>query len=573
MKKMLDSKGNEVIYKNRELPIEIRLLQFFVFGEEAWAIFNVLMCLLFRMPKAMTNMYIGVAIFLVVYWIIGYYSPIEHIFVRLYFPIYLVSLPFIWYCAGGLAASANILFACEIVLFVMCLNGKRQIIYIILSMISSSAITVVSRNIAPLELNPMQIAAASRNIGMSTSLLMAALLIKQKVEYARERDAAIKSEKELEKSNQLQKNFLANMSHEIRSPLGIVLGFNGLIAESNSLEQIHEYSANITKAGKTLHTVINDILDYSKIESGKLDIIDVDYSYKELLKEIRNDIGLKCSEKGLSFVINDDDKIPAYLYGDNIRIKQCLLNILSNAVKYTDQGTVTLTTKMLESSKEGYCKLQLEVKDTGRGMKEETIPNLFDAFQRLDEGQNRGIEGTGLGLAITKNLMDEMNGQIEVESEYGKGSTFILYIEQKISAKTYEETEIKAEDIDISGLKILAVDDTKMNLTLINKLLVKQGVDATMIDNGMSCLEECKKTKFDVILLDHMMPEMDGIEVFTRLRGEEGPNKDTPVIMLTANAMAGANKEYTDMGFDGYVSKPISLKELKSTIYSVMNRS
>lgn len=571
MGKILKKNKEGIIYTSREYPLELRLLQFFVFAEAVWALFNLVMSFVFRLPKQMVQMYAGVAIFLVVYWSVAFYSKYEHIFVRLYFPIYLISLPFIWYFAGGLEASANILFACEIVLFVMCLSGKRQVIYIILSLISSSIISGISRNIPPLELNPMQIAAASRNIGMSTSLLMAALLIKQKVEYARERDAAVKSEKELEKSNQLQKNFLANMSHEIRSPLGIVLGFNDLIADSNNIEQVHEYSANIKKAGKTLHTVINDILDYSKIESGKLDIIDVDYSYKELLKEIKNDIGLKCSEKGLSFVINDDSKIPTYLFGDNIRIKQCLLNILSNAVKYTDQGTVTLNTELLESSKEGYCRLKFEIVDTGRGMREETIPNLFTAFQRLEEGQNRGIEGTGLGLAITKNLMDEMEGQIEVTSEYGKGSTFTLFLDQKISAKAYEPEEVKAEDIDISGLNILAVDDTKMNLTLINKLLVKQGVNATMVDNGKDCIETCKDTKFDVILLDHMMPEMDGIEVFRRLRGEEGANQNTPVIMLTANAMAGANKEYTDMGFSGYVSKPISLKNLKSEICRVLS--
>ena len=564
------------INEEREYPLELRLLQYFICAEEVWALFNLVMNAITKSPMSTIKMYLVFATVLPVYWIIAHFSKYEKYFISMYFVIYLLSLPFVWHFAGGTNASANVLFTAELVFFAMCLRGKRQKLFLILSVISStmmSALPAITRGAyRPVVMSDFQIIDVSRNMGLSTSILIVSLLLRQKKEYEKERDAAVKSEKELEKSNQLQKNFLANMSHEIRSPLGIVLGFNGLIAGSNDIDQIHEYSENITNAGKTLHTVINDILDYSKIESGKLDIINDDYSFKALINEIKNDIGLKSAEKGLSFKIKTDESIPTYLYGDNIRIKQCLLNLLSNAVKYTDQGTVSLDVTKEASEKEGYCKLKFIVSDTGKGISEDALPNLFDSFQRLDEGHNRGIEGTGLGLAITKSLIDEMNGSIEVDSKYGEGSTFTLYLEQKISDKAYSMENHEVANVDISGVNILAVDDTKVNLILIDKMLGKCDAKVTAVGSGEICLKVCAVNKFDVILLDHMMPEMDGVEVFKHLRSEDGLNKNTPVIMLTANAMAGANKEYMDLGFDGYVSKPINVQELKETIVDVLNK-
>lgn len=564
---------NKVLYDRGERSIEVRLLQFYVIMEELWSIANALLCFITRMPKETTIMFAMLAVFLPIYWTIGYYSGHEDVFIKIYFVLFLISIPPMWYFAGGQDAAANILFVCELVAFAMCLKGIRQKIYLVLSMFSTSMIYAVQGIIPgyqPLYMTPMQIRTGSRLVGLSTSLLIIAILIKQKREYAKEKDIAIESERALEKSNQLQKNFLANMSHEIRSPLGIVLGFNELIKESNNLDQIHEYASNIEQAGKTLHTVINDILDYSKIESGKLDIIDADYSFSELISEVSKDIALKCSEKGLNFEVNNDERIPAVLYGDNIRIKQCLLNLLSNAVKYTEKGVVTLKIALEDMTENEKCRIRFDVIDTGRGITEDTIPKLFDAFQRLEEGHNRGIEGTGLGLAITKNLIDEMAGSIEVTSEYGNGSTFTIHLDQKISKKIEAISKEIEQDVDISGVNVLAVDDTLMNLTLIQKLLVKQNAVVTTVDNGAEALEICKDTKYDVILLDHMMPEMDGIETFKRLRKQDGLNKNTPVIMLTANAMAGASQEYMTLGFDGYVSKPIKLKELKNVINKVV---
>lgn len=569
MKEKKHKKIRDYLYEGREYPLELRLLQFFVLSQMCWAFVNWILSMLNHLPKMMTNMYMGSFFFLVLYWFIAYHRRREKLFIEIYYVIYLITLPIIWYCVGGgVVASANVLFVCELVVFAMCTKGKKQIAYIALSLLTSTGIQAMQQVVpgfSPIDITGREIALASRNIGITTSLVIVATLLKQKKEYAKERDAAIESEKALERSNEMQKNFLANMSHEIRSPLGIVMGFNNLIKDSNDLEQIHTYSADISQAGSTLLAVINDILDYSKIESGKLDIIEVDYSPKQLISDINKDIGLKCAEKGLTLKINYDESIPAALFGDNIRIKQCLINILSNAVKYTDKGTVTFDIKSLGVSDTGKNLLEFVVTDTGRGIKKEAIPYLFNAFQRLDEGANRGIEGTGLGLAITKNLLDEMSGSIEVESELGAGSTFRIKLEQANGEiKDSIPKDVIADNLN--GVKALVVDDTKLNLVLVNKLLDKHGVIVKTIDNGKECLADTQINKYDIILLDHMMPEMDGIEVFKKLRESEGPNKDTPVIMLTANAMAGAALEYMNMGFDGYLSKPIVTKDLYETV-------
>jgi len=356
------------------------------------------------------------------------------------------------------------------------------------------------------------------------------------------------------------------MSHEIRSPLGIVLGFNSLISETDDIKQIYEYSTNIEKAGKTLQTVINDILDYSKIESGKLDIVCADYSFNELVEEISADIGLKCEGKGLSFVVEKDSTIPDFLYGDNIRIKQCLFNLLTNAVKYTDEGTVSFIIDNAGRNPDGKVGIKLKIVDTGRGISEGEVPKLFTSFQRLDEGYNRGIEGTGLGLAITKNLLDAMGGTISVESSLGQGTTVTVYLEQPLG-KPVGNVVIKPQVVTpVAGTKIMVVDDTPMNLSLVEKMLRKGNYEVVTINSGKKCLEAIMEDKYDLILLDHMMPEMNGVEVFEHLKENPGMNADTPVVMLTANAMMGAEQEYTKMGFNGYLSKPIDQKKLIAMI-------
>lgn len=555
----------------REISLETRLLHFFISVEIVWALANAIGSVIIGMPKATIATYFSLFIIVSFHFIMDKLVKREILFAEIYFICALLSIPVVWYFAGGARSSANILFVCELMLFVMCMKGKKQKIYLALSLFSAAFTQGFSNRLpnSAYPMEPWQYQRGGSVLGLTTSLLIASLLIKQKLEYMKERDAAVASEQELERSNSMQKNFLANMSHEIRSPLGIVMGFNNLIGESDDVEQIHEYSKDITQAGTTLLTVINDILDYSKIESGKLDIIEADYSFPGLIEEIKKDIGLKCDEKGLKFATRVDENIPQGLYGDNIRIKQCLLNVLSNAVKYTEKGAVIFTVQRLEDSSGDICSLKYMIKDTGKGISKEAIPNLYSAFQRLDEGANRGIEGTGLGLAITKNLLDEMDGTIEVESEVGKGTTFTIYLKQRVSEGIHEEVSEEMVET-LEGIKVLVVDDTALNLTLVRKLLNNEGAQVDTVDNGLQCLKIVKENKYDIILLDHMMPEMDGLEVFKRLQEAGGVNKETPVVMLTANAMAGAAQEYIDMGFDGYISKPILPKELKETIARIV---
>lgn len=552
--------------------LESKLLQYYIIAEIIWSLFNGVAALITGLPQKTILTYFILFFSMILFFITQRISPIKNIARHIFFVAFLFTVPMAWYMTGGGRTSANILFVGECILFVMCLRGAKQKIFVVLSLLSVPITQNVSQRLPDpvLPMDPRQYSLTGTFLGLTTTILFTYILLKQKQEYAKERDSAIFSEMELERSNKLQKNFLANMSHEIRSPLGIVMGFNNLVRESSDLEQIHEYANNISHAGSTLLTVINDILDYSKIESGKLDIINDDYSFKTLAKDIEQDLDFRCSTKGLSYKCIIDTAIPDNLYGDNIRIKQVLINLISNAVKYTEKGEVIFEARSLDHTDNQY-KLAFIVKDTGKGISDEELPKLYSAFKRLDENTNRGIEGTGLGLAITKNLLEEMGGTIEVESELGKGSTFTVKLIQEIGKSEPEEIPATAYQ-SIEGLTALVVDDTHLNLTLVKKLLTKDGVEVTAIDNGPDCLEDLKTNKYDIILLDHMMPEMNGVDVFKKLKEMGGINEETPIVMLTANAMAGAMKEYLDMGFDGYLSKPIAHNELKETIYRLTHK-
>ena len=481
-----------------------------------------------------------------------------------------IKIPLMWYIVGGNSSSAGAIFLLEIMFFAMTNRGISQIIFILISIITSGVISNLSgrfpNRFGGIEMNQMQHSVMSAIVGTSITLFIAFLVYYQKKEFNRENKLAMERDEQLKISNQMQKNFLANMSHEIRSPLGIVLGFNELIRKTDDLDKIKEYSGNIKAAGRTLQTVINDILDYSKIEAGKLDIIEYDYNLSAMIAELERDVQLRCDDKGLLFRVEKQGKIPEFLYGDQIRLKQCILNILTNAVKYTDSGDVIFKIACDGKDADGYNQLVFIVQDSGRGISEALIPKLFTSFQRLDEGQNRGIEGTGLGLAITKSLIDQMHGTIEVHSRVGEGSSFTIRIGQKDGSE--QEIVEEQEAISVESLKgkhVLAVDDVDMNLVIIETILKYEGLQVSKAHSGKESIEMCEKEKFDVILMDHMMPEMDGIETYKQIK-DHGLNTNTPVIMLTANAMTGAREEYLSYGMKGYVTKPINQQELFSQL-------
>lgn len=492
----------------------------------------------------------------------------------IYLTAMLIKVPVLWYFVGGNSSAAGSLFILEVIFFCMVCKGKIQPLFILCVLASSGAISSLSgrmpERFGALEMSPMQHGVMSSAIGSSVTIYVVFLIFYQKKEFNNENRTVKEYDEQLKKSNQMQKNFLANMSHEIRSPLGIVLGFNDLIKETEDVNKIKEYSDNISHAGKTLQTVINDILDYSKIEAGKLDIIENDYSLGTMLSELEHDIKLRCGEKGLTFTIDKKDDVPDILFGDVIRVKQCVFNILTNAVKYTKTGYVKFTIASEGKDENGDNKLAFSIEDSGRGISEELIPKLFSSFQRLDEGQDRGIEGTGLGLTITKSLVDQMKGTIDVKSKVGEGTTFTIHIVQKDGNPSIGVSKDEVIDITVlSGKNVLVVDDVDMNLIIIETILTSEGLNVTTVLSGKEAVQICKEREFDVILLDHMMPEMDGIETYKHIT-EEGLNTTTSVIMLTANAMTGAREEYLSYGIKGYVSKPIDTNALNKELVTVI---
>ena len=374
-------------------------------------------------------------------------------------------------------------------------------------------------------------------------------------------------------ASQSKSQFLAQMSHEIRTPINAVLGMNEMILRESKDEEILDYATNIQSAGKTLLTLINSILDFSKIEDGKMEIIPVRYETVTLIDDLENMISEKAKKKGLAFKTEINSKLPCSLYGDDVRIKQIITNLLTNAVKYTHEGAVTLKIGGAEIDADTF-EMQVEVSDTGIGIRAEDINKLFKSFIRLDEERNRNIEGTGLGIAIVQKLLAMMNSTLEVKSVYGEGSTFSFKLIQKIIDKNpignYDDHKNKHLEknsenkyLVAAAAKVLAVDDNNMNLKVIRGLLKRNEIVPELADSGAQCIELAKKNFYHIIFLDNMMPVMNGIETLKQMKREKILSDKTAVIMLTASAIAGMREIYLREGFDDYLSKPIEVSELE----------
>lgn len=382
-----------------------------------------------------------------------------------------------------------------------------------------------------------------------------------------------------EQANHAKSDFLANMSHEIRTPINTIIGMNEMILRECEDEAIREYAYNIESAGHNLLALIDDILDFSKIEAGKMKIIEAEYKLGELLHDAASTIGRKAKQKNLQFEINVKEDLPDTLYGDQVRIRQILMNLMSNAVKYTQKGKIQLQITGDVNREENKVALQISVADTGIGIRKEDIETLFEHFRRLDLEMNRNIEGTGLGLAITQKLVTMMGGTIDVESVYGEGTVFTVQLTQQYigqdyignwgqkygkaggTSNQYQQTFIAPE------ASVLVVDDNRMNLTVVQNLLKKTQLQITTCMSGTDALELMCREKYDIILMDHMMPGLDGIETLKRSKQmPENLNKDVAVIAVTANAIAGAREMYMAEGFTDYISKPIVGKILEEML-------
>lgn len=495
-----------------------------------------------------------------------------------------VLFPSNFFMSGGMYGGAPLWFVFCFVYISVTISGRRKGVFLALS----AVLTLLCYYVA--YYNPEYVTQYSTMYAYINSVttviiigaLISIMIMFQNFIYREENRISEEQKIEIEKLNQSEKRFFASMSHEIRTPINTIIGLNEMILRSDVSKDVAENAKNIQGASKMLLTLINDILDVSKIESGKMDIVNVSYETGVFFSDIINIIWIKAKEKGLEFHLNIDSSIPSMLCGDEVRIKQVLINILNNSIKYTKQGSVTLSVKC-ERISVNRVRVYYDVTDTGMGIKKESIPHLFDAFQRVDEEKNRYIEGTGLGLSIVKQLVDLMDGEITVNSVYTQGSTFLITLEQdvvdeKALGQFSLESHINAEDrprykqsFEAPKAHLLIVDDNEMNLMVATKLLSGTKIQIDTAISGEACLKLTQTKHYDGILMDHLMPQMDGIECLHAVREQKGGLcHDVPVIALTANAGSESQLLYKKEGFSGYLPKPVNGMMLEAAVMNIL---
>lgn len=496
----------------------------------------------------------------------------------------LVLFPLSFFSAGGFYSGVPEWLVIYFIYISITLEGRRKVVFYLLCMAETELCYYVAFRFPEYAAHNTQERSFfdSANSVILVGMLSSVLLLFLKRLYEKENELSIRQKKEIEELNEAENHFFSSMSHEIRTPINSIIGLNEIILRGDVPEDIAENARNIQGASRMLLTLINDILDLSKIKSGKMEIVNVSYETGALFSEIVNMIWIKAKEKGLEFKLQVDPSIPSMLCGDEIRIKQVLINLLNNAVKYTKEGSVTLSVRC-ERLALNKVRVWYTVEDTGQGVKKENIPYIFNAFRRVDEEKNRHIEGTGLGLSIVKQLVVLMGGEISVNSVYTKGSKFVVMLEQDIidnselgtftltsRARVHEEEQYK-QSFEAPDAHVLVVDDNEMNLVVVKKLLAETKVQIDTALSGAECLQLTQKQHYDCILMDHLMPEMDGIQCFHRLRTQPGGLcQDTPVIALTANAGSDNQLLYRKEGFGGYLAKPVSGALLEAAVMSIL---
>ncbi len=424
-------------------------------------------------------------------------------------------------------------------------------------------------------------------LDIMVAIILVGLLIYMTVQfqnrlYMAQNEQSKEYAQKVEELNRSQNRFFSNMSHEIRTPINTIIGLNEMILREDVSDEVAEDAANIQAAGKMLLHLINDILDMSKLESGQMQLTNVAYKPGDMLSDIVGMLWMRAKDKGLEFHINVAPDIPSELYGDEIRIKQILINILNNAIKYTGSGSVTLSIQC-SSKQDGMATILYSVSDTGMGIKKEDIPYLFTAFKRVDTDTNRHIEGTGLGLSIVKQLVDVMGGNITVNSIYTKGSTFVVEIPQKIvndkvigeinmeERHSLNKRETYKRRFEAPEARILVVDDNASNLLVVEKLLRETKVQIECVSSGAEALKKTVDKEYHVIFMDHLMPEMDGIECHRRIRTQTGGmSRNSKIVALTANAGPENKVLYEKEGFNGYLVKPVTGENLEKELYRLL---
>lgn len=496
----------------------------------------------------------------------------------------LTLFPITFFSAGGFYSGVPEWFVLCFIYVCITLQGRRRTVFFVLctaeTLLCYGTAFYYPRLAAPNSHHNALFDSAFSMI--MVGLLTSVLLMFLSRMYEEENALSQRQKKEIEELNRAENHFFSSMSHEIRTPINTIIGLNEIILREDISEEVAENARNIQGASKLLLSLINDILDISKIKSGKMEIINVSYETGALFSEIVNMIWVKAREKGLEFRLHVDPSIPSMLCGDEVRIKQVLINLLNNAVKYTSEGSVTLSVRC-ERQTLNRVRVWYSVEDTGQGVKKENIPYIFNAFRRVDEEKNRYIEGTGLGLSIVRQLVGLMGGEISVNSVYTKGSKFIVSLDQDIvdekelgtftltSRTRARDGEPYRQSFEAPDAHILVVDDNDMNLVVVTKLLRQTKIQIDTASSGAECLRLTQNHHYDCILMDHMMPEMDGIECLHALRVQPGGLcQDVPVIALTANAGSDNQLLYRKEGFSGYLAKPVSGALLEAAVLSVL---
>lgn len=492
----------------------------------------------------------------------------------------LLILPVGYFFGGGLHSGAPLWFVMGIVFVFVLFKGALFHIYLLLCLVVFF-LTYYLGEMHPEWVTPLQegndmhldsyIAMACVSILCGTLFKFQSMLLLHEIQRAE------KQTKEIEKLNSVQNNFFSSMSHEIRTPISTIIGLNEMTMREKQLPaEVLENTLNIQNASKMLLSLINDFLDMSKIQSGKMEIVPAKYETSRMLSEITNFHWNKASEKDLGFEIEVGENIPPMLFGDETRIKQIIINLLSNAIKYTKEGSVTLRFGGEKISPDSFL-MRVEVQDTGIGIRKESLPYLFDAFRRVEANETKNIEGTGLGLSIAKQLTEAMGGNISVNSIFTKGSTFRVEIPQKIAQgeiTTFRKPGLLdrqqpdyQQSFEAPTATVLIVDDNEMNRIVCRKLLRATKVQVDLAESGKVCLENTHEKHYDAIFMDHEMPEMDGIETLHSIRQQPGGLcRETPVIALTANAGGNWDQFYLEQGFSAYLSKPIQSSKLESLL-------
>ena len=499
----------------------------------------------------------------------------------------LLVFPFSFFTAGGFYSGVSEWGVICFIYISLTLEGRRRVVFFLLTVAEIIACYFVAfRALGNMAQHAMSHSFFDSVVSVTmVGLLSSVLLLFLNRLYNRENEITQQQKKEIEELNRAENNFFSSMSHEIRTPINTIIGLNEIILRGDISDEVAENARNIQGASKMLLTLVNDILDLSKIKSGKMEIVNVSYETGKLFSEIVNMIWIKAQEKGLEFKLHVDPSIPSMLFGDEVRVKQILINLLNNAIKYTERGFVKLSVRC-ERRRVNRVRVWYTVEDSGQGVKKENIPYIFNAFKRVDEEKNRHIEGTGLGLSIVQQLVELMGGEISVNSVYTQGSTFLVMLEQDIvddkalgefslaSRVQIRQGEQYHQSFEAPEAHILVVDDNDMNLMVVRKLLAATKIQLDTASSGAECLALTQKQHYDAILMDHLMPEMDGIQCFHALRTQPGGLcQDVPVIALTANAGSDNQFLYRREGFSGYLAKPVSGALLEAGVLSILPKN